>query len=188
MPTRTHTNVFIIVGGRGTGKTTYVKELVKASSHRRKLVVDTFKNDHYSDYMPLQPQDFARFSSLFGNLHFSSSDIYDYLQYINQGVYNSLVIFEDCLKYINTNPQPEVRSIVLDSKQKGNDVIFVYHSFSQVPPKLATWADYFVIFKTQERIENQKSRLGGIYPIIKPAADKVKASQSKYYKQAVKLY
>lgn len=185
---RLHTNVFIVVGGRGRGKTTFIKNLAEKSTQPKKLVIDTFKHPAYSGYSSIEVSELHHFSNYAGFYHLGTPDVENYLEEISRCVYNSMLIFEDCLKYIQPNPQPGIRSIALDSKQKANDVFFLYHSWSQVPPKLATWADYLVIFKTQERIENQRARLGGIYHLLEPAYKAVSKSKNHYEVKSIALY
>ena len=185
---RKHSNVFLVVGGRGRGKTTFIQNLLEKSPQPKKLVVDTFAHPAYADYTAVTLQELYNFKNYNGLFHLAEPQIESHLADVSKLVRNTMIVFEDCLKYIQPNPQPAIRNICLDSKQKGNDVFFLYHSWSQVPPKLATWADYAIIFKTQETFENQKSRLGGIYSAIYPAYKQVEKSKNHYEVKSVQLY
>ena len=184
---RLHSNVFLIVGGRVTSKTTFVKKLLDGASLPKWLLIDTFRQTAYNNFREVTFNDVYE-ANLQGNCHLPSSNIEDNLHHLTERVVNTMLVFEDCLKYISSNPQPAIRKICLDSKQRNNDVFFIYHSLSQVPPRLSTWADYLILFKTQERLKNQKSRLGGIYTQIEPAFIEVNKHKSKFYNKAVQLY
>lgn len=181
---RNHSNVAVIVGGRGTGKTTKAQKIIEGSKKPKILVVDTFHHPSYSNWEVMEPEKLALWKS--GKYHLHDSDTDYLLALIEQDVNNALIIFEDSAKYVNQNPQREVKKICLDSKQRNNDVVFIYHSFAEIPKSFLRWIDYITIFKTQEVIESQKNRLFG-YDKIYPVWTEVSKSPDKYKNITIQL-
>lgn len=184
MSQRIHSNVAVIVGGRGTGKTTFVKTITDVSPQPKVLVVDTFHHPAYANWPQIDADSLHRWQS--GKYHLSGSNTDYYLSAIEKNCRNTLIVFEDAAKYVNQNPQLEVKRICLDSKQRNNDVIFIYHSFAEVPKSFLRWIDFVTIFKTQEVIESQKNRLYG-YQKIEPVWQRVNKHASHYYNETVQL-
>jgi hypothetical protein len=183
---RDHTNVVVIAGGRGTGKTTLVQKVMEQSKLPKKLVLDTFHHPSYSDW-PAMPMDFfERNAWRKGRFHFHGSDYDKMKAIVADHVKNTLVVFEDAAKMVHQRPSSSTRRICLDSKQTGNDVIFIYHSIGEIPQLLFKWMDYLVLFKTQERIENQKTRIH-CYERILPAFNRVQDHQSKYHHETIQI-
>ena len=181
---RIHSNVAVVVGGRGTGKTTFVKQITDVAQKPKTLVVDTFHHPSYSSWPVMQTTDLPRWQT--GKYHLHGSNTDEILYHIENHCKNTLIVFEDAAKYVNQNPQLEVKRICLDSKQRNNDVIFIYHSFAEVPKSFLRWIDFVTIFKTQEVIENQKTRLYGFDKIL-PVWQAVNKHPNQYYHQTIQL-
>lgn len=185
MSNRSHSYAIAVAGGRGTGKTTFTQGVVEKTKKPRVLVMDTFYHPMYqSQYAQIQDQELG--TNWKGKRHYSGSDFDHMLSQIEHKLKNSLIIFEDAGKYIDENPQKAVRRIVLDSKQRNNDVLFMFHSVAEIPKKFFRWLDFLELFKTQERIEEQKSRLLA-YNRVKPVFDLVMASPDRYIHQTIDL-
>jgi energy-coupling factor transporter ATP-binding protein EcfA2 len=180
---RKHSLLACVVGGRGTGKTTFVRDIVKLSPKQKKIVVFTFPHPSYRDLKHINPIDLERLKS--GTVFVYSSDIKELLGSLEK-IKDSLIVFEDCRKYIDDNPQQEVKNICYDSKANNTDCIFLMHSLAEVPKKFFRWVDYIELFKTQEIIEDQKSRIS-CYQRIKPVFDVVKKSENKYFHKTIDL-
>lgn len=176
--------VGIIVGKRGSGKTTFARKLMSASSLKKKLVVDTFDHESYNDIPDMGIEQLQYWKG--GSYHLWGSDTQGILDEINRHVRDTLVLFEDATKYIDTNPQPVVKSICLDSKQKNNDIVFMFHSFADVPPKLFRWMNFITVFKTEENFDNQRSRLN-VYERLLPVVDQVARHESPWYNITFRL-
>lgn len=145
---RDNTNVIVIVGGRGTGKTTFGMKLIDSTPQPKVLVVNTFIHPAYADWPKITIKQLPKWKGGKYYLHGSNYDAM--FEAIDKHVHDTFIVIEDSAKVVHQNPQDSVRRICLDSKQKNNDVIFMYHSFSEVPPKLYRWLDFIQIFKTAE--------------------------------------
>ena len=118
--------VFIVVGGRGVGKTTYLETLLKGK--KNVVVFQLFKDNRYPTAEKRLFADFA----------------------INKTLCNKRIIIEDSTQLIAANPKNDIRQIVVSSKQLGSDVFFVFHSVNVVPPYLWSLFDYCILFPCAE--------------------------------------
>lgn len=192
---RTNT-VLGVVGNRGTGKTDFLKSLLKGSSMNKKLIVDTFDSPVWHNLATWD-------DPAGGNTEVNAID-YDSLKYwrsgvyrlfdsdtdilmseIQNNVYNSLVIFEDATKYIGSTLTKDVKRFILDSKQKNLDLIFVFHSLKDLPRDLVRVMDFLTVCKTGDRYNNS---LRGKYPDeVEEAYNEVMKSPDKYKKITLQI-
>lgn len=164
MTTRTN-KVTIIVGGRNQGKTDFVKNLLYPNRSNRIIIGDTFDNppwrnwkthDHperEAETLPIvSAENFLSNSDPVIRLADSDTNaIFDHIQF---NVMNASVVLEDATRFIDSNVPDSVKNFVLDTKQKNIDLFFVFHSLSDVPPKLVRWSDYLTLFKTNENFNS----------------------------------
>lgn len=181
--------VSIIVGARGTGKTDYLKnEVVIPSLFSKKLIADTFDNSVWFDLetwnnpsgsmikIPaISPSMIPRHKS--GLYRTFSSEPEEIFRIIQKHTRNCLLIFEDASKYLEGKLDRDVKKFVYDSKQKNLDLVFVFHSLIDVPPRLIRSADTLTIFKTNEGYP-PKSRYP--FPGIRQAMDIVAKSENHF--------
>lgn len=114
--------VFIIVGARGTGKTTYLEQALKGKNNV--VVFQLFIDERYKGHEKRLYQDFK----------------------IDNTLVNKRIVIEDATQLIGCNPKNDIRKIVVSSKQIGSDVFFIFHSFNVVPPYLWQLFDYCIVF------------------------------------------
>lgn len=113
--------IVLIVGGRGTGKTTYLENLCPASS----TVVELFITDRYE-------------GSEYRRIMFDNLTLRDCI--------NTTLIIEDATQICAANSTKFVKQIIVSSKQMGSDVFLVFHSTNFIPVFVLAMFDYMVIF------------------------------------------
>ncbi len=189
--------VILIVGGRGTGKTSFannpgkdpnvtrpglVQEWIKARKGRpdeRVLIVDTLDHEKYRDYQVITPQMIPVWNKGVKRVICNETGFWDLFKVIHNNLYNCLIIFEDASKYIrNTKPLPDdLNNFIVDSKQKNLDLIFMYHSFGQSHIDMWRMADILVLFKTGDQPKGDK---GGTNPTVIQAYNEVIKDASRF--------
>ena len=189
--------VILLAGTRGTGKTDDLKNIVNSSNLPKKLIVDTFdslvwhnlETHHHPEWKTkqvpiIEASKFKLWNS--GTSRIFSSDTDSMMSAIQKDVQNCLLVFEDATKYVRANLQDDVRKFVLDSKQKNLDIVFVFHSLASIPRELARISDLLVIKRTNEFLT---TTLKQKFPVadFETAFDKVKNSDSRYTKVAIRL-
>lgn len=177
--------VSVIIGGRGTGKTTYLKEkILKVNRLPKVLVMDTFPHPSYEDFQIIPGEKLRLLKK--GNKRVIGSNTNENLDAINQYYKNGLLVFEDCTKYIKANVQDSVRNLLIDSKQKNLDIILMYHSIGQTPPDIFRLCDFVVLFKTGEQWDNSWKKIPNAHE-VKNAFEKVNEHPSKYHHITIRI-
>jgi hypothetical protein len=189
------TNVItLIVGDRGTGKTTLLKggasdgggilDAYRRRPRQKILIADIFNNPAWAD-VPLMATDcLPGWKS--GEYRVFHSSVDELMEAIEQNVYNAAIVFEDATKYIGSKLNADMKRFLIDSKQKNIDVYFVFHSLAACPLDLIRIANFIILFKTKEAMND---RLKGKFPFpeIPAAFERVRAHPSRYHYEAVNL-
>ena len=118
--------LIIVVGSRGSGKTTYLERLFNNRSNL--LVYQLFIDDRYRR---AEKQLYSKFT-------------------IGRQLVGRTIIIEDATQLIGSNPKNDIRRLAVSCKQLGSDCVFVFHSFNVIPPYLLALFDYMIIFESAE--------------------------------------
>jgi hypothetical protein len=153
--------ITLIVGDRGTGKTTFIKgnqalkveglipRYKKQDSSKKILIINTFDNPVWRDVSTIELSELSRWRA--GTVRVIEKNISIIIQSIDASVMNAVVIFEDATPYVKNRLGQDLEYLCIDSKQKNIDLFFVFHYLMATPPDLARIADFIVLFKTNER-------------------------------------
>ena len=140
--------LIIVVGARGSGKTTYMERLFKGRSNL--LVYQLFIDDRYKG---AQKELYSKFE-------------------IGRQLVGKTIIIEDSTQLIGSNPKNDIRKLAVSCKQLGSDCIFIFHSFNVIPPYLLALFDYIIVFECAE-VKKTNSLLEYYDEIIKLQKKKV---------------
>ena len=101
-------------------------------------------------------------------------------------IYNSLIIVEDATRIMGKDLSQTQKKIVYDTKQKGNDMFFLFHDLVAPPNKLIKASDWLVLGKTNE---TYNSTMQNKWPIgkLREIFNRIKKHPNKYYKESIKL-
>ncbi len=181
--------VIAILGRRGSGKTYFAKQLI--AEYRKKhplqkiLIVDTIDHPAYREISTINPDLLRRWNQP-ATYRIFGSNTKEIFQIISGQVKNGMIIFEDASKYVRRQLPEEVRTFIIDSKQKNLDLVFLFHGFSYVPPEMFRLLDTITIFKT-DNPEYRKNEIVA-FDDVQTAYKKVMESQNPYEKATVKIY
>lgn len=151
--------VTAILGQRGSGKTTYVRNMIneyrRFKPSQKILIVDTLDHPAYRDVPTLDCNLLKKWRkpSMY-RIYGSNND--EIFNTISKYLANTLVVFEDAGKYIGTRLTPEMRRAILDSKQRNLDMVFMFHGFRYVAPEFWTLIDRMVLFKVKDHPDTRK--------------------------------
>lgn len=119
-------NVFIIVGGRGCGKTYFLEHSLKQDNT---IVFELVKTNRWQGYKKYFYEDFEN-----GAINM-------------RDIANKKIVFEDATAYVNSNMKNGLKKLIVFSKQIGCDVFVVFHSVNIIPPFMWLLFNYIVLFK-----------------------------------------
>ena len=175
--------ISLLCGNRGVGKSTFILDIIK--NHPKKvLIYDLDDNDKYHQFQLITPELLPRWKSGIKRIITPDTDLV--LQTISENVHNAFLIFEDATKYIESDPPKFVKQLVLASKQRNLDILFTFHTYRSMPPKLFSWADILEVFKTGEDIHQFKSKIPRFEDVALAHAE-VEAHQSRFFHKTVRL-
>jgi hypothetical protein len=188
--------ISLVFGTRGTGKTTYFKgdEKLKLEGiidlyidrdpKQKILIVDLFDSPVWKDIPLITIEKLTRWKS--GIYRIFHRDIEMLFKILDQHCYNTVIIFEDATKYIKKKLPESLNDLLIDSKQKNNDVFFAFHYLMAAHPDLVRISDYVVFFKTNETFTNSyKNKYP--HPAIEKAFLNVHHHTDFHYNESVKL-
>jgi hypothetical protein len=156
--------IAVIIGARGTGKTTKARKIIENyPKNRRKLVMDTQDSHNYRDFGTIQPHQIPGWKPVNG--YYRPKRIYqgnpmENLQAVQRYYKNGILVLEDCRKYIGSQPDKAVENFFIDSKQNGVEILLNYHSFRAVPKMVWDYTDVLTVCKTKQGLpKDQKNRI-----------------------------
>jgi len=144
------------VGGAGTGKTTTLRNMMNVYLKKgmKVLIVDDFDHPTYRDVPKITIEQLPRWKG--GIYRLIHSEVNEKVfPAINENVWNALVVFEDCFKYVGNRFTKPMLKLVIDAKQKNVDFVFMYHCWAWVALDLARRADAYVMFKANDTPESR---------------------------------
>jgi len=185
----------IVVGRRGSGKTFFTKMLFRIFLGRgmKVLIVDTFNHPSYNEGDEAYPSAVQRVmphqvpSWKKGIYRMYGHDFDTEMLPALKDLRNTFIVFEDAKKYIRQHVQPELDSLLIDSKQKNIDMIFLYHSWGDVPPRLIKMADSIEVFRTADSPQIRKNLISGIFVEAMKVYEKVKSSKKDWFHQSIDM-
>lgn len=169
------TKRIVIIGTNGTGKTTLVRQIVHNAAQKTLIITphDNEWNETDPNGEPLYPLNELRHASDY-NFTGIMKHIYDPDRTLKliKGFTRGLIVFDDCRVYLDARTDKEVHRILISSRQNMIDEIFVAHGFTEVPPKVFTFATEYFLFRTEDNISRRKFYVKN-YPLIEKMQNKV---------------
>lgn len=169
--------VVMIVGGRGTGKTTYIKKHIPR--YKKVIIVDTLLHPSYSEYQAIKLEMIPRWKSGIKRILVDEDSVCTLCEMLSLHFKNGAIVFEDAGKYILPNLQKQIKKILIDTKQQNNDVFILNHFWSDVSTKALKLSDRIVLFKTVDTPFSRKKELYA-YELIRQTYDKVQRLPNKW--------
>ena len=125
--------IFVVIGGRGTGKTYFLEHLLHPGNT---LVIELVKTNRWQGYQKVFYDDFET-----GSLSYKD-------------IANKKIVFEDATSYISSNMKNDLKKLIINSKQLGCDVYIVLHSLNIIPPFLYNLLNYIILFRCAKPRQN----------------------------------
>jgi hypothetical protein len=137
--------VFIVCGERGSGKTSWMRQLVQKSK------------------LPYYVYDFH------GDWNVQLTSMEDFVAACNKAK-NCIFVYEDATSYISTGSVKQTfRRALARSRGQGVTILLVFHSLRLIPLDLFEMANYLVLFRTKDQFERIEKRFEDFPKIIDAA-------------------
>lgn len=176
----------LIIGTRGTGKSEFIKQILKSSSNRKAIIFDTDDNAVFHGFDKITPELIPHVKS--GQFRVIDTDFNKVVD-LMAGFWNGLLILEDATKYISGKLPENFANLIIASKQRNVDIVLTFHNFRCIHPRLFLLANFLEIFKTGEdllKIDSVKNKLPKFDEVLKVQLA-VEAHPSKYHHQTIQI-
>lgn len=176
----------MVVGTRGTGKTTFIKRLLNVHPAEKVLIFDTDDNVAFHEYDAIDAVLIPHVIK--GTFRVINPNFELVLDCIDEGFRNGLLILEDATKYVGSIPPKNLQNIILASKQRNVDVLMTFHGFRSIAPRLYAWTNMLELFKTGENLDkiSTKNNIPQLEKVLAVAAE-VEAHPSKFHHKSIRL-
>ena len=169
------TKRIVIIGTNGTGKTTLLHRIVHNAAQKTLIITphDNEWNETDPNGNELYPLNPLRCAADF-NFTGIQKHVFDPDHTLKRlrGFTRGLLVFDDCRAYLEARTDREIHRLLISSRQNMIDEIFVAHGFTEVPPKVFTFATEYFLFRTEDNISRLKYFVLN-YPLIEKMQKKV---------------
>lgn len=151
---RRKTQMNLVVGINGTGKTTFIRENVVAHSHKALVVTP-------DDYEWRELPEVTTAQEVYA-MQQPSRIVYkgpETLEMVIKSFYGGQLILDDAMAYIGFQTSETMRFLYIRRRQRGVDVYIVAHGLRQVPVQCFTFGSYLILFATTENFSSRKKEL-----------------------------
>lgn len=134
-----------IVGGTGSGKSTYIKEQLLPKVRNRALIYDV-NNEYGTGVKLLSMKDFNAKA---------------------KAAVNTFIVYEEATIFFNNRGlDNELVDILVRKRHTKNTIVFVFHSLRAIPTYIIDMIDFFVIFRTNDLTHQVYKRFRDNYEIM----------------------
>jgi predicted AAA+ superfamily ATPase len=150
--------VIIVVGARGNGKSSFVKNHIRPVHSSRLFVYDV-----QGEYFEREPGE-------------QLPDIEEFAQDVVKKE-ESVVVFEEAtVFYSNRGSSITMRKLLVNARHSRNVIYLLFHSIRSIPHYIYDLSDYVIVFNTNDEEDLVESR----HPLLLKAWKKVKGIKYKY--------
>lgn len=153
-PRKTQMN--LVVGINGTGKTTFLRREVVEK--RAKVLVVTPDESEWR-----QLPEVSKATEVY-NLTGRARIIYhgpETLEMVVRNYYGGALVLDDAMAYLQFQTSEVMRYLYIRRRQRGVDVYMVAHGLRQVPVQCFTFGSFLILFATTENFSSRKRDLDG---------------------------
>lgn len=152
--------VYAIIGGKGTGKSTFVKERLKQVNPRAIFINDV--NQEYTEIKEMPYMDSDDFTILAAKLQ------------------NAVIVFEEATIFFGTHSQNKaMKNLLVRSRHTKNTIFLVFHSLRSLPTYIYELINFIILFKTNDNTKVIDSRFN--VPELTELSERIKDNNDLHY-------
>jgi hypothetical protein len=158
----------IIVGATDTGKSYFIKKLLKKVPNKQALLIYDIEGE-YEEFYPYRLEEFETF--------------------INKAVNyeNAIIVLEETTAFLsNRGDNMTVRKLLVQKKHSKNYIILVFHSVRMIPRFIYELSNFITIFKTNDAPDMTAKELKDHR--LEAIMTEVKNSKNPHYNKTLKIY
>lgn len=169
---RRKTQMNLVVGINGTGKTTFLRQNVVDGAAKALVITP---DDMEWRHLPT-----VTTASEVYNLRTPARMVYEGPETLATAVrnfYNGALVLDDAMAYMRFQTPDTMRGLYIRRRQRGVDVYIVAHGLRQMPVQCFTFGSYLILFATTENFSSRKKELDDeIYARILEAQRRINAA------------
>lgn len=127
--------VLILVGAKGMGKTSFVRDMLSKVPPKNRMVYDV--NAEYTD---LYQHDLEQ----------------SYEEFLEESVLvrDAFVVYEEATIFVgHSSNSRQIKELLVRTRHTGNTVVFVFHSLRTVPRFVFDLSNFVILFKTADTVK-----------------------------------
>lgn len=189
--------VTALFGARGKGKTEFLRGNEKfklpgffkaaLAKGQKVLIVDTINHPSYQDIPFITFEQLRTWKKGIYRIIIDPEQIAEFTAYLNSldSLWNTLIVFEDAYKHTSERLSKPCKRLIIDSKQKNIDIIYMYHAFGWAPKDLYKVLQLIQLFKIGDHPECRKKDMPGYYEEALKTYNEVQAHESDFYSKLI---
>ena len=141
----------ILVGVNGTGKTSFVKEILEHTvNEKNRALIVTPDPAEWRQVEEVSGREIATFKGIRKIIYHAEA-----MEEIRRYYSNGMLIFDDARVYIHAQSDDFMQWLQIRRRQVGVDFFCCFHGLTQVPPVFFTFASNIVLFYTKDNIKRR---------------------------------
>lgn len=170
------TRIVLIVGGKGSGKSTFINEILKPiaiENQHKILIADTVNNGIYNDTPVVSKSKFGAWCRnkdmlgparlIINEPNYLAEMITFHFKIYGNDYPTCTLFIEDAKRLTGDNLPKALDAYFQNSKQFGVDIVMPFHSIVRVPPRAWDLADELLLFKSKCDEKEIPKRIKGDY-------------------------
>lgn len=189
---------YVIVGKRGSGKTTHAIQFAKRLNKSVLVYTHTSDRTAYKNFIPVSPEKVGKIKEekglyIINDRKFrmedknTSTTITRVLDSIYVRLQSITLLIDDAGGLLEAHKNQSMRNILIDTRHKGMDTILIFHSFSQIPLYIFPYINWLTVFKTTGPIDKDRAKALNEYAAVIEAQNEVNASADPHDYEEIEI-
>jgi hypothetical protein len=154
-------NVYLICGAAGSGKSPFVRKLI--GKDKRCLIFDV--RDEYGQRTKYAGQEAMNIptNTALMRSRYVGRDMGAFIKLCDKKK-DTICVFEEATMFFEGKTMAEMRMILTDRFHTRNTYCLLFHSINAIPPRMMELSNYLVLFKTNDEEATVKRKFLKILP------------------------